>query len=303
MSDMLGPAWTVFIAVLVIANIVGCLWLIWWTARPRVGEEAEGAEKNHVWDGDLKELNNPMPRWWLNLFVITVVFALSYLVFFPGLGSFTGTLGWSQGDQHDQRLAEVVAKRDAFYARFDGHEVVELAQDLEAVQAASRLFADNCAGCHGPSAQGALGFPNLADDDWLYGHSPAQIITSIAQGRQGAMPAFLATLDPAVASDLITLVSDWNNPPLPEARKSAALQKFKVSCAACHGQDAKGNPLMGAPNLTDDIWLHGGSLEQIRHTVMFGRQGAMPAHKDRLSETEMRLLAAYVYRVSGQADQ
>ncbi len=303
MNEMLGPAWTAFISVLVVVNIIGCLWLIWWTARPRVGEEAEGAEKNHVWDEDLKELNNPMPRWWLNLFVITVVFALGYLVFFPGLGSFAGTLGWSQSGQHDQRLSTVQAQRDAFYATFDGRDVAELAGDLDAVQAASRLFADNCAGCHGPSGQGALGFPNLADKDWLYGHEPAQIVASISNGRQGVMPPFLATLDPAVADDLIALVSNWKEPPLPQARRAVAEQKFKVTCAACHGQDARGNPLLGAPNLSDDIWLHGGSTEQIRQTVMFGRQGAMPAHKERLSETEIRLLAAYVYRLSGQADQ
>ncbi len=295
----MSPMLTGFIALAVLLNIVACLWLIWWTSRRRPGEEAEGAEKSHVWDGDLRELNNPMPRWWLNLFILSIVFALAYLVLYPGLGAYQGTFGWSQASQHDARLAVVNDRRRAHYGQFAGREIVDLAQDLKAAQAGARLFADHCAGCHGPTARGAVGFPDLSDQDWLYGGDPEQIYSSIANGRRGVMPPFMAALDEASARDLVALVANWQQPALPADRADRARAKFGTVCAACHGAQGRGNPQLGAPDLTDDIWLHGGTPEQIRQTILFGRGGQMPAHAQLLEESELRLLAAYVYRVAG----
>lgn len=290
---------TLFIAIFSIANVLACLWLIWWTAKRQPSEVAEGEVNNHVWDGDLQELNNPLPRWWLNMFLLTIVFALVYLALFPGLGGFKGVLGWSQADQHDARLAEVQAKRQAHFAQFEQADIVALADNPEAIRVAGRLFADNCAGCHGPTAQGASGFPSLADDAWLYGDKPEQILASITNGRRGMMPPQQAMLKPEMVDDIVALVADWDNPDLPADRLQAAKSQFMQSCAMCHGAEAQGNIYMGAPNLADDAWLYGSSPEVIRTTILQGRQGNMPAHKDMLSEVERKLLAAYVIWVSG----
>lgn len=285
---------TWLITLVTLGNIFACLWLIWWTSKKTPNEESEGKVKAHVWDGDLQELNNPLPRWWLNLFIITIVFALGYLVVYPGLGAITGTFGWSSTQQHDERLAAVEAKRRAHFAQFEGREIDELAADSEAVRAASRLFADNCAGCHGPSAEGAVGFPNLADGDWLYGNTPEQILASISNGRRGFMPPQQAMVPAEKLDDLVALVGNWPDGGLPAEKAAAAKATFMQSCAMCHGPTATGNIYMGAPNLSDDVWLYGGDAESIRHTILNGRQGQMPAHKDLLDETEIRLLAAYL---------
>lgn len=293
----------IFIAVLLIGNIVGCLWLIWWTSRPQPGEEALGEEKSHVWDDDLRELNNPLPRWWLNLFLITIVFSVAYLVLYPGMGSFAGTLGWSQQNQHDERLAEAEAKRQQHFAQFAGKDIWQLADDPAAAQVAGRLFADNCAGCHGPSAEGAIGFPRLNDQAWLYGNSPDQIRHSLRKGRIGAMPAFGANLKPEETQGLIALMQDWDNPKAEAAVAEAARKRYTMTCAACHGADGTGNQMIGAPNLRDEAWLYGGDEENLRKTLTFGRNGRMPAHEDLLGETEIELLTAYVLRISGSKPQ
>ncbi len=293
-------AWLIAIAVL--ANIFGCLWLIRWTSRPQPGEEAQGEEKAHVWDDDLRELNNPMPRWWLNLFVITIIFGLGYLVVYPGLVVFDGTAGWTQAAEHDARLAQVRERRQQAYAAFAGREIEALAGEPAAAQIGARLFAEQCAGCHGPAGRGALGFPNLTDADWLYGGSAAALRQSIAQGRHGVMPAFLSTVDEATLPGLIALVGNWQAPALDAKGLAAAKDQFARSCAACHGADGRGNAQLGAPNLTDAIWLHGGEPEQIRRSILFGRQGEMPAHAEVLSAVEIDLLAAYLMRISGALD-
>ena len=295
----MSTSMNLLIFALVLLNVLGCLWLIWWTSKRQPNEEAEGAEKSHVWDGDLRELNNPLPRWWLNLFLITIVFSLAYLVLYPGMGDFAGTLGWSQQKQHDERLQVVIEKRQAHFAQFAEQDIWSLADDAAAAQAGGRLFADNCAGCHGPSAQGAIGFPRLTDAAWLYGNKPQQIRQSIEQGRNGTMPAFLATLSAQDSSDLIALLQNWDQPKLSDEAAAAAKQRFSVTCAACHGADGKGNAMIGAPNLRDDYWLYGADAESIRHSITFGRKGAMPAHKDMLSDVEMKLLTAYLLRISG----
>ena len=195
-----------------------------------------------------------------------------------------------------------MARREAHLGQFAGQDIPGLAANLQAAQAGAQLFAHHCAGCHGADARGAIGFPNLADQDWLYGSTPEAIRVSIVQGRRGVMPGFHATLEPAMAADLVTLVRSWNKPALPQARLPEVQRQYQMTCAACHGAEGQGNPMLGAPNLSDDIWLYGGDAEAVRHSILFGRQGNMPAHDELLSEIEIELLTAYVYRLSGQAD-
>jgi len=284
-----------FVIVIAVGSMVGALWLLFANARRRPGESQD---TGHVWDDDLREYNNPLPRWWLNLFVITVVFAAGYLAFYPGLGNFAGIGGWTQQGQMAARLDAVKAKRQALYAQFKDKDVAALAQDAAAQGLGRELFLNNCAGCHGADARGALGFPNLSDGDWLYGGAPDTIVASITHGRQGVMPPFGGALPPEAVSALVAFVPRWSDPTLDHGTRAAGLQRFAVTCAACHGPDGKGNPLLGAPNLTDAVWLHGGRPEQVRETILSGRRGAMPAHEPILTADDIRLVAAYVYGLS-----
>ncbi|MBY8965845.1 cytochrome-c oxidase, cbb3-type subunit III [Algiphilus sp.] len=286
--------WSVTVTVVVLLNILACVWLLIWTSKKQPGEVAEGAEKDHVWDEDLRELNNPLPRWWLHTFILSIVFALGYLVAYPGLGNFPGLLGWSQHKQHDERLAEVQEQRQSFYAQFEGKSVTELAGDPAARSFGSELYSIQCAGCHGVNAQGAVGFPNLRDDVWIWGGDAQAIHTTIAKGRQAVMPQFYATLDQEAVPALIEYVRNWDNADLRGERLALAQQTFQRNCMACHGPDGQGNPLMGAPNLRNGEWLYGGSEEAVRQSILFGRNGNMPAFGNALSALDIDLLAAYV---------
>ncbi|MDP3856920.1 MAG: cytochrome-c oxidase, cbb3-type subunit III [Stagnimonas sp.] len=289
--------WHWFIAAIAVGSIIGCLVLLFGNARGTPGEGTTG----HVWDDDLREYNNPLPRWWLNLFILTIVFGVGYLIYYPGLGGFTGSSGWTQKKQLEQRMAEVQAKRQAVYARLGDRDIAALAQDPAVRSLGREVFLGNCAGCHGADAQGARGFPNLADRDWIYGGTPEAILASITQGRQGQMPPFSAALDAKAADELIDTVQHWADPAFNPARRATAMQQFALTCAACHGADGRGNALIGAPNLTDKVWLHGGSREAIRETVLFGRRSNMPAHKDILSADDIRVVAGYVYGLAPPA--
>jgi cytochrome c oxidase cbb3-type subunit 3 len=289
--------WHWFIVVITIASILGSLWLLLGNSRRKDGDSAD---TGHVWDGDLKELNNPLPRWWFNLFVITVVFGVGYLVIYPGLGGFTGTAGWTQEKEMQTRLDALLAHRNAIYAQLRGQDIPTLATNASAQSIGRDVYLKNCAGCHGADAQGAIGFPNLADQDWLYGGSPEAIVASIRDGRRGQMPGFLGSMTTQQADDLERLVQHWSDPGLDKQVRERGLQRFAVTCAACHGAEGKGNPLLGAPNLTDDIWLHGGSRKRIHETIVFGRASNMPAHASVLSEDDLRLVAAYVFGLSAK---
>ncbi|WP_428310001.1 cytochrome-c oxidase, cbb3-type subunit III [Hydrocarboniphaga sp.] len=293
------PLWSGIVITLVVLNIVGCLALLIWTSRKTKGV-ADGEETGHVWDDDLREYNNPLPRWWLNLFVLTIVFGAIYLALYPGLGNFAGRLGWSSAGQHDLGRAELDAKREHVYQAFEGREIADLRHDPKAAELGGKLFQSNCAGCHGVDARGAKGFPNLADGDWLYGGSEEQVLATITKGRNGQMPSFFASMDEAQLQALVAFVHDWHKPGRDPADYQQGAQKFNGTCFACHGADGHGNPLLGAPNLTDDTWLHGGSAADIRATILFGRKSQMPAFENVLNLTERRLLASYVLALPEQ---
>jgi cytochrome c oxidase cbb3-type subunit III len=287
--------WHWFIVVISVGSMIGCLWLLFANAR-RGANEAD--DTGHVWDDDLRERNNPLPRWWLNLFVLTVVFGFGYLALYPGLGNFRGTLGWTQQGQAQAALDAVNARRAALHEQFRDKDFAALAHDPAAQSLGREVFLRNCAGCHGADARGALGFPNLADADWLYGGTPEAIVVSISAGRRGVMPPFNGMLPADAVKALADFIPRWSDPRLDAGTRAAGLGQYAVTCAACHGADGRGNPALGAPDLTDAIWLYGGTSEHVRQSILFGRSGNMPAHTGLLSADDIRLVAAYVYGLS-----
>lgn len=287
--------WTLFIVVLTAINIVGAVWLLWVTSRPAPGESGPGpGTTGHVWDGDLREFNNPLPRWWLWLFYLTVAFSLVYLVLYPGLGGWRGTLGWSQ---EGQWRAQVEAADDAarpFFERYAGMDYAALRADESAMGMARNLFANHCATCHGSDARGAPGFPNLTDGDWLYGGGEETVTATIAHGRQGVMPPWGEVLGEQGVEELVAYVLRLAGQEVPQDLADAGGAKFAMYCVGCHGADGRGLQAVGGPNLTDDIWLYGGTAEAIRDGIAGGRNNRMPGQLEPLGADRVRLLAAYV---------
>ncbi|HKY93624.1 MAG TPA: cytochrome-c oxidase, cbb3-type subunit III [Nevskiaceae bacterium] len=288
--------WSVFVVVITVASLIGCLWLLFTQSRGKTG-----AETTHTWDDDLTEYNNPLPRWWLWLFILTVVFSAGYLAFYPGLGNFMGSSAWTSQKEMAANLARITERRTAQFARLADKPVTELAHDPAALALGRSAFLGNCAGCHGTDAQGAIGFPNLADRDWLYGGEPETILASIERGRSGQMPPFLSALSAQDAQALLDFVPYWSDAELATHRREAGMAVFSRLCAACHGPEGKGNVALGAPDMTDDTWLWGGRKEQIRETILFGRKNFMPAHAALMSKDETRMAAAYVYSLTSGA--
>jgi len=286
--------WSLFVIGLTLANIAFALVVLYMTGRKRKRSAPESETTGHVWDGDLRELNKPLPRWWLYAFYMSVLFAVVYLVLYPGLGAYSGSLGWSQVEQYKTQVARAEAQSAPVYARFEGKTVAELSADPAAARIAQNLFAANCSMCHGSDARGAPGFPNLTATNWQWGRDPAAVEQTIGQGRTGVMPAWKAVVGDDGVEQLANYVLSLSaRPPRPEL-VTAGAEKFAQFCVACHGPDAHGNPLLGAPNLADDNWLYGGSIDVIRKSIAEGRQNHMPAHLERLGAIRVRLLASYV---------
>ncbi len=298
----MSSGWSLFVIALVVINIAGSLWLLWTTSRksPDDASAAPGTT-GHVWDGDLEELNSPLPRWWLWLFYGTVVFSLVYLVFYPGMGHWQGTLGWSQEGQWREEVAEVELASAPLFQRFEGLEFAQLVADEDAMQVASNLFANHCSTCHGADARGAKGFPNLTDNDWQYGSDTESIFATIAYGRQGAMPPWGEVLGRDGVEETIAYVLSLSGKQAPAAMAAAGKPKFEMFCSACHGMDGHGSTAVGGPNLADDIWVYGNSLETLRETISQGRNNAMPAHLGLMGENRVRLLTAYVTQLAPTA--
>jgi len=294
---------SIFIIVLTVANIAGCLWLLWWTRR----SPGEGATTDHttghVWDEDLRELNNPLPRWWLWLFIITVVFSVAYLVLYPGLGTFKGTLNWTSRNEHETQSRLNAERIERTLAPYSARGAAELTSDPAALNIGRNLFLNNCATCHGSDGGGAPGFPNLADKDWLWGGDADTVVATISNGRTGVMPPWGEVLGARGVEDMLSYVLGLGGRKLEAGDPRAGGAKFAELCVACHGADARGNIVLGAPNLTDGVWLHGGSMTSVRDSIEKGRMGAMPAHAARLGETRVKLLAAYVLSLGRQEQQ
>jgi len=289
--------WSWYVAVITVANIVACYWLIKWASKRRSGEAAEGDVTGHTWDGNLQEYNNPLPNWWLWLFYITIVFGLIYLALYPGLGNYKGVLKWTSTGQYQDEMAAAKQTYGPIFAGYAKMDIPALAKDAKAMEAGQRLFLTYCATCHGSDAGGARGFPNLTDNDWLWGGDPKSIQTTILNGRNGIMPSHNHLGEQAI-DNVVAYVMSLSGREADPAKVSAGQKVFAQNCAVCHGPDGKGQTIMGAPNLTDNIWLYGGSPGVIKQTVTNGRSGKMPAHKEFLGEDKVHLLAAYVYSLS-----
>ena len=298
---MLTSFWNWYVIIITVGTILACFWLLRWTKgvsnRDDEGGDGTGTT-GHVWDEDLVELNNPLPRWWLQLFYITIVFAFIYMALFGGLGNIPGYLGWSQEGQYQAEMQSAAEAQEVIFSRYRDMDNASLIADAEANATGQRLFANSCAMCHGSDGGGARGFPNLADNDWLYGDGFDTIMQSIANGRTGAMPVMVGGLDDVAISELVVYVQSMSGQKADPAMASRGKKNFDMLCVACHGVDGKGNQALGSPNLTDDIWLYAGDPQTIKETITLGRNGNMPAHENLLSEDRRRLLAAYVLSLS-----
>ena len=296
MSDFFSSGWSIFIAAATILGLVGCLALLIIASRTK--PSSKDNTTGHVWDGDLRELNNPLPRWWMVLFVITIVFGAIYLTLYPGLGSAAGILQWTSANQYQAEQDRAAAAMAPIFAKFAATPTPQLAKDPQAMAIGERLFINNCAACHGSDAKGSKGFPNLTDNDWIHGGSPEKIEETITHGRQGLMPPMAAALGSAtdvsnVANYVLSLSGSAHN-----AAAAAAGQSKFVVCAACHGPEGKGNPAIGAPNLTDKVWLHGFGEAAIVAMINNGKTNVMPAQENRLSAPQIHMLASYVWNLS-----
>lgn len=291
--------WSLWIIVLTVTNLVLLLWVLFAT-RKRVVVDDAGAEvktTGHEYDG-IEEYDNPLPRWWFYLFILTFVFAVGYLIVFPGLGIWKGVAGWTSVGElrsHQAKAETVYAETYDVYAKMP---IEELATNPDAIKMGFRLFANNCALCHGADGGGTPGFPNLTDKDWLYGGTPEKILQTITHGRKAAMPAWGASLGEKGIAQTTEYVLKLSGAEYDEKKAEVGAKLFANNCAVCHGVDGKGNQLVGAPNLTDDIWLYGGEPATIRQTLRDGRAGVMPAQAELLKPDRIHLLAAYVYSLS-----
>jgi cytochrome c oxidase cbb3-type subunit 3 len=297
MSQFTSGFWDLYIGIITIVSIVACGVLLWSQSTYKTsGSETSG----HVWDEDITEYNNPMPAWWMWLFWLTIAFGFAYLALYPGLGSYRGSLGWTQVKQLEEENARAQQAYGPLYDRFAAQDVVTLARNAEALAVGQKLFLNSCAQCHASDGGGSKGFPNLTDGDWLWGGTPEAIKASIAEGRTGVMPPMGSALGEQGVKDTAHYVLSLSGQAHDSIRKSRGEAHFKSACAACHGADGKGNQALGAPNLTDRSWLHGSGEYAIAEMINKGRVNQMPAHKDLLTPAKIHLLTAYVLSLSKQ---
>jgi cytochrome c oxidase cbb3-type subunit 3 len=295
MSDFVSGFWNMYVVVIVLGSILACAVLLYIQGKAKF---TPGKTMGHVWDETLEEYNNPMPKWWSWLFVITVIFGLVYLALYPGLGKFPGVLGWTSVGQYKVERERMDATVQPMYAKYQGMDVKALAADKQAMETGKRLYLTYCMQCHGADGRGAKGFPNLADSDFLYGGEPEQIKETLNIGRMGVMPPH-AQLGADTIKDLANYVRSLSGLPNDSARAAKGKEVFtSAGCVGCHGMDAKGMQAIGSPNLTDKVWLYGSSEATITETIINGRQNKMPAWKEFLGDGKIQVLTAYVYGLS-----
>lgn len=287
--------WSLWVIVLTSITIILITWILF--ANRTREQNLDGKTTGHVYDG-IEEYDNPLPSWWFMMFVLTIVFGVAYLVVYPGMGNFPGLLGWTQIEQHDRDVAKADEKFRDMRDRYLAMPIEEIAGDPAVRKMGMRMFSNNCAQCHGSDAGGAYGFPNLRDDDWLYGGTPEAIKATLVNGRMAAMPAWGTILGDQGITETTAYVMSLSGRDVDAGAAEAGAKHYQTYCAACHQADGTGNMAMGAPDLTNGIWLYGGSAEQIAHTLRAGRNGVMPAFSQTLSEDKIHILTAYVYGLS-----
>jgi cytochrome c oxidase cbb3-type subunit 3 len=300
MSDFTSNFWALYVAGITGVSILACALLLWFSGKAKAMTASDNTT-GHVWDGDLREMNNPLPRWWVWLFVITIIFAVAYLAMYPGFGTSPGKLGWTSVGQYQMEMDKGNAEVAPLYAKFAAMSVEDVSKDPQAKAIGERLFMNNCSQCHASDARGGNGFPNLTDADWLHGGAPDKIKETLVKGRIGQMPPMAAAVG---TSDDVKNVANYvlslSGGPHDSVRANLGKEKF-AACAACHGADGKGNQALGAPNLTDDIWLHGYGEAAIMNMVNNGKINQMPAQADKFTEAQIHVLASYVWGLSNNA--
>lgn len=314
--------WSWWVIILTVFSIVACFWIITVNLK-NYTHVGEGESMGHEFDG-IEELNNPLPKWWTYTFYLILVWSVGYLAAMPGLGNWEGFLGWKSSNQGITTLAESKrlsekAKAEGLLVQLDQEvkradetfgpvfkalaekPLMDLAYDEEGFKVGQRLYLQNCALCHGSDARGSEGFPNLRDNDWLYGGEPETIVETLLYGRKAQMPGWEAALGEQGIQEMTEYVLRLAGRKVNDKLADAGQAKFAM-CAACHGPDGKGslahNLPFGAPNLTDNIWLYGGSRKAVEETLRYGRNGVMPAWKDVLGEDKVRVISAYIYNIS-----
>jgi cytochrome c oxidase cbb3-type subunit 3 len=298
MSDFTSSFWPMFITVISVGGVIGCALLLWLTSKIKATSPNGDNTNGHVWDETLREMNNPLPRWWVWMFIITIVFSLFYFAAYPAIGTYAGKLGWTQVKQYEQEMEAANKTIAPLYAKFAAMPVEELATNPEAKAIGERIFMNNCAQCHGSDAHGSRGFPNLTDKDWIYGGSPEKIAETLTNGRVGMMAPMAAAVGTEDdVKNVAHYVLSLSNSDHDATRAAAGKEKFAV-CAACHGADGTGNQSIGAPNLADNIWLHGAGEEAIIKRINEGKVNQMPAQGTKFSPEQIHVLAAYVFGLS-----
>jgi cytochrome c oxidase cbb3-type subunit 3 len=285
--------WSGYVIFLVAITLAGCAWLLAANRTAKSDGTAEGEPLDHDFDG-VQEYNNPLPAWWSWLFVAMLVFAVVYLIAYPGLGNYAGTLGWTSTGQWSSEMERAEQQYGAIFAAYLATPIPDLLGDERAVEIGSRLFANHCSPCHGSDARGGKGYPNLTDGDWLHGGTPAAVVQTITHGRIGNMPPLGALVGEQGVKDLAHYVLSLSHREYDAAMAERAAPVFAQLCVVCHGAEGRGNQAFGSANLTDDIWLHGGRRVDIEYQITNGRVNQMPAHEDLLSTEKIHLLAAYV---------
>ena len=304
MSDFVSGFWNLYVIVIVLGSIFACALLLYMQGKAKF---TPGKTMGHVWDETLEEYNNPMPKWWSWLFVITVIFGLVYLALYPGLGKFPGLLGWTSVGQYKLERERMDTAVKPLFDKYLKMDLKAVAADKEANEMGRRLYLTYCMQCHGSDAKGSKGFPNLADGDWLWGGEPEQIIETIANGRNGVMPPYggneEAVGGASGAKEIAHYVRSLSGLASDSVLANKGKERFGQVCAACHGADGKGMQAMGAPNLTDKVWLYGGSEAAIVETITKGRQNVMPAWKEFLGDGKVHVIAGYVYSLSAAGEK
>ncbi len=298
MNEFVSEYWNWYITIPTLLGIAGCFLLVYWmSSKKGAGEEVK--TMGHVWDGDLEELDNPLPNWWRWMFYLSLLFGLVYLILYPGLGSYAGILNWSSTGQYEQEQQRASEKFGPIFARYASQDIETLSKDSEALIIGQRMYINYCSTCHGSDAGGVTGFPNLTDNDWLYGGEAKAIKTSILEGRKGVMPPMGAALGHEGLEQVTAYVMSLSGREADPEMVAAGKEKFAL-CVACHMPDGTGNQALGAPNLTDNVWLYGGSPGLIKKSISEGRNGVMPSHKEFLGEDKSHLIAAYIYSLSNR---
>lgn len=302
MSDFFNAGWSYFIAIVTAIGIVWCLWLLFSQRKTKVTLKADGSvsDTGHEWDG-LTELNNPLPRWWMWMFFLSCVFGIVYLVLYPGMGAYEGTLKYTTQKEHQESVETANEELKPLYAKYMGMPIEQVAADPQASEIGKRLYLNHCATCHGSDAGGSKGYPNLTDKDWLYGGEPDTIKTTLLKGRAGVMPSFKDSLDSGQISDVTHYVRSLSGLAADQIKVGRGQTVYKNNCVGCHGGNGAGMAAVGAPNLTDKVWLYGSSEATITETLVKGRGGKMPAHEQILTPEKIQMLTAYVWGLSNKS--